>query len=283
MNYLNKNSVWAIMPEALEAFLEMYDSLEIDADALDKEAYSSATAPKKDKIVVLPIHGTIVQKEGIVTKYLGGTSTETFGAWVDYFANEPTVSRIIIDINSGGGSVYGVKELADKIYKAREKKPIVAVCNSLMASAAYWIGSAADKIYCTPSGEAGSIGVILLHSDFSEYEKRLGVKTTIIKAGKHKGEGNPFEPLSDETKDYLQKNVDDYYAMFTADIAKNRSTTKADVISNYGEGRVLTAKDALSIGMIDGIKTLEEVVNMKQIRLKSKKTAQAELDLRRLK
>lgn len=279
MNYLNKNSVWAIIPELLTIVQEQLSNIEANS----KEAKSNAFAPKKDKIVVLPLHGTIVQKEGIITTYLGGTSTETFGMWIDMFANDPSVSRIIIDANSGGGSVYGVKELSDKIYKAREKKPIIAVVNSLMASAAYWIGSAADKIYCTPSGEAGSIGVLLMHSDFSKYEEKLGINTTVIKAGKHKGEGNPFEPLSDETKAYLQKNVDDYYAMFAGDIARNRGTSKADVVANYGEGRILTAKDALAAKMIDGIKTLEEVVSMKQIRLKNKRTAQAELSVRKCK
>ena len=281
MKYLS--NVWAIIPEYLTDIQEQLEAFDINAIATDKEASVTNPDTSNSKIVVLPLYGTIVQKEGIVTKYLGGTSCETFGAWIDYFANDPSVSRIIIDVNSGGGSVCGVHELADKIYKVRQKKPIIAVVNTLMASAAYYIASSADKIYCSPSGECGSIGVLLTHSDFSQYEEKLGIKTTIIKAGKHKAEGNPFEPLSDETRDYLQKNVDYFYNMFVSTVARNRNTTKADVISNYGEGRVLTAKDALSVGMIDGIKTLEEVLSMKQVRLKNKRTAIAELELRKRK
>ena len=86
--------------------------------------------------------------------------TEAFGAAFDRAAADSSIGAIVLNIDSPGGSVYGVEELADKIYKARGTKPVYAVANSLAASAAYWIGSAASQLYVTPSGEVGSIGVL---------------------------------------------------------------------------------------------------------------------------
>ena len=88
-------------------------------------------------------------------------------------------------------SVYGVAELADQIQSARASKPVVAIANSLAASAAYWIGCAAGEFYVTPGGEVGSIGVWQAHFDYSQAIASEGVKPTLISAGKYKVEGNP--------------------------------------------------------------------------------------------
>ncbi|WP_052688250.1 S49 family peptidase [Xanthomonas sp. MUS 060] len=91
---------------------------------------------------------------------------------------DDTVSQILIDIDSPGGSVYGVAELADQIQSARSIKPVVAVANSLAASAAYWIGCAAGELYVTPGGEVGSIGVWQAHFDYSQALAADGVTPT---------------------------------------------------------------------------------------------------------
>ena len=95
---------------------------------------------------MLPLYGVISQKMNLMTQYSGGTSTEIFGSWFDEAMADASVDRIILDVDSPGGSVYGISELSRKIHGARGKKPIIAVSNSLMASAAYWIASAADEI-----------------------------------------------------------------------------------------------------------------------------------------
>jgi ClpP class serine protease len=126
--------------------------------------------------------------------------------------------------------------------------------------AAYWIGSSAEKLYVTPSGDVGSVGVYVIHWDETGFLEQVGEKPTIIRAGKYKIEANPFEPLSDEAKEYIQADVNETYAKFVKALARNRGTNAADVKANYGQGRVLSAKNALAAGMVDGVLTLEQLL-----------------------
>ena len=186
---------------------------------------------------------------------------------------DETVSQILLDIDSPGGSVYGVGELAAEIYAARSAKPIVAVSNSLAASAAYWIGSAASEFYVTPGGEVGSIGVWQAHEDWSKALDEAGVKTTLISAGKFKVEGNPYEPLSQEARDFMQLRTDEYYSAFTKAVAKGRGVGIDAVRSGMGQGRVLGADAALAENMVDGIATFDEVVKKMQRAAKPARSA----------
>jgi signal peptide peptidase SppA len=176
--------------------------------------------------------------------------------------------------------VTGVDELSKMIYDARGSKPIVAVANHLMASAAYWIGTAADELVVTPSGEVGSIGVFAAHQDVSAAMEKEGVKTTLISAGKYKTEGNPFEPLTDEAHASIQARVDDYYSMFTKAVARNRGVNVADVRGGFGEGRVVGAQQAVSLGMADRVATLDDVISGLTRRQRQGRSVAAEIDYR---
>ena len=209
---------------------------------------------------------------------LFGTSVEQFSRWFDGAKADESIGAIVIDINSPGGSVYGVQELSEKIYKARGNKPIIAVVNSLMASAAYHIGSSADEIVITPSGDVGSIGVFTVHTDLSEAAQKAGIKHTIIRAGEHKIESNPVEPLSEDAQFYIQKQVNDRYDLLVSDVARNRNTNVSKVKDSYGKGRTLNAKDALSAGMVDRVGTLEQVIT--QLFPKKKKNRTSNLKTR---
>jgi signal peptide peptidase SppA len=176
------------------------------------------------------------------------------------------VGAIVFDMDSPGGSVDGIPELAAEIRAARGEKPIVAIANAMMASAAYWLGSAADSISVSPSGAAGNIGVLAMHQDKSAAYEAEGVKTTMVKAGKFKGEGNEFEPLSPEAMAAVQSDVDYYYGLFTSDVAAGRSrpdqrVTSSDVANGYGEGRLLVAKRAIAANVADRIETLDQLVS----------------------
>jgi signal peptide peptidase SppA len=154
-----------------------------------------------------------------------------------------------------------VPELAEEIRSARGKKPIIAVSNASMASAAYWIGSAASELVVTPSGQVGSIGVFSIHEDHSKQLAEEGVAVTLIRAGKYKTEGNPFEPLSDEARAAVQGEVDRYYSLFTRDVAKGRRVDVEAVRNGFGQGRMVNAQDALKLGMVDRVATLDDVLS----------------------
>jgi signal peptide peptidase SppA len=228
-------------------------------------------------VAVMSLFGLITQRGGGFLDFLlGGTSTEGFGHAFDELQADDSVDTIVINDDSPGGTVFGTPELADKIFAARGKKQVVTVANSLAASAAYWIGTAADKFYVTPGGQVGSIGVWQAHVDVSEAEKKAGYKTTLIHAGKHKVEGHPFAPLDDEARGAMQDEVNMYYGMFVDSVAKHRGVAPSTVRNGYGQGRVLTAQDALDAKMVDGVYTLEEVIRSIAGEVKTRKALAAE-------
>lgn len=261
MKQLINNSIWALHPD----YLSQLDDIKISVDMQTAEemqaALKRATSFRnvKGRIVILPLSGYIGHRATLFNMIFG-TSTEMFGRWFDEMMADDSIGAIIIDVNSPGGSVAGTQELADKIFAARGQKPIIAVVNSLMASAAYWIGSAADEIIMTPSGEAGSIGVVMVHTDISEAAKQAGFKYTIIRSGEHKYEGNMVEPLSEDAVAYLQGQCDTCYESFLAAVARHRGATVSKIKADFGQGRCLMAKAALAAGMIDRIATMDQVI-----------------------
>ncbi len=276
---------WALMPETLNAMAGILrrwqggdqvpaatlQHIEVD-QSLRAARKAASTQAVSGQIAVLPLYGIITQRGNMVDALSGpgSCSTQQFAAALSDALNDPAVEQILIDIDSPGGSVYGVEELAVQILAARGQKPVVAVANSLAASAAYWIGSAASEFYCTPGGEVGSIGVWQAHEDISDALKYEGIDVTLISAGKFKVEGNPYEPLTAEATAFLQSRVDDYYNAFVAAVAQARAVPTDAVTEGMGQGRVLGASAALTLDMIDGIMTFDQVISQMQSRIKPK-------------
>jgi signal peptide peptidase SppA len=266
---------WALMPERLNAVTTVMGRWSrnlsasadvqsgIDADRSVREARrQAATAVSSGGIAVLPLYGVVTQRGNMVDDVSGpgSVSTQQFASALRQALADDTVSQILIDIDSPGGSVYGVSELADEITHARSQKPVVAIANSLAASAAYWIGCSASEFYVSPGGEVGSIGVWQAHFDHSQALAAEGVKPTLISAGKFKVEGNPYAPLDDDAQAFMQSRVDDHYASFTKAVARGRGVPIAQVREGMGQGRVLGAVEALAQSMVDGIASFDDVV-----------------------
>jgi len=218
--------------------------------------------PTGHAVGVIPIRGTISQHSAsdLMSLLFGGTSTEQVSATLREYVADDSIGKIVLDIDSPGGSVFGIQELAQEIYKARSAKPIVAIANATAASAAYWLGSAASEFYITPSGQVGSIGVVAIHQDVSKAADQMGIKTTLISAGKFKTLGNQFEPLTDDARTRIQADIDERYGAFVHDVARFRGVTEARVRNGFGEGDVVGAKAAKAEGMVDGIATLDQVI-----------------------
>lgn len=275
---------WALMPERLNAFsgvlgrwMKGEQAAEsvlagIEADKQARTVKGSANQRAgSGSIAVLPFYGVVTQRGNMVDDVsgTGSASTQRFTQAFRDALSDPAIGSILIDIDSPGGSVYGVSELAAEIMQARSQKPVVAIANSLAASAAYWVGCAASEFYVTPGGEVGSIGVWQAHEDWSAAMEEAGVKTTLISAGKFKVEGNPYQPLDTEAQDFMQSRVNDYYTAFTKAVAKGRGVSIDQVRNGMGQGRVLGADAALSEKMVDGIMTFDDVIRKMQKDAKS--------------
>jgi signal peptide peptidase SppA len=272
MRYINIvraicNTPWAILPEKLNqitAFVELKAAgFDVNAEQIRAAVGDKKPMPKSNgAIAVIPIYGVISQRMSMMNEISGpgSASTEQISNAFRQAMSDPNVGAILFDIDSPGGTVTGTPELADEIFKARGQKPMVAISNSQADSAAYWIGSAADELVVTPSGEVGSIGVYAGHIDVSKMEEMDGVKTTLISAGKYKIEGNPYEPLTDEARASIQADVDAFYAMFVKAVAKHRGVSAADVRNGFGEGRPVLAADAVKMGMADRVGTFDQTL-----------------------
>lgn len=259
---------WAITESKLHAIQSVVQrhaaGIRLSAEQItalvDAVARPDAAAPRTGAIAVLHVMGVIAQRMNLMSAFSGGTSTEQMGAEFSSLVADPEISAIVLNIDSPGGAVFGVPELADRIFKARGTKPVIAVSNAEMGSAAYWLGSQADEVVATPSSLTGSIGVYVTHVDESEALANEGLKVEYISAGKYKVEGAPTEPLTDEARAYKQHIVDQFYGQFVSAVARGRGVTVSAVRNGYGQGRMLTARDALAAGMVDRIATLDEVI-----------------------
>jgi len=249
------------------------ESVEIEAASGKKLQTSSPGS-----VALIPVVGIVSHRMSLMSELSGpgGASVQSITAQLRQALDDGNCKAIVLDVDSPGGSVSGVMELADEIYNARKKKPITAVCNAMACSAAYWLASAAEELVCTPSGQCGSIGVYMLHQDESKALENDGIKITLIKAGKYKAEGNPAEPLSDEARAAFQSQVDDYYGMFVKAVAQNRGTTQAKVRDGYGQGRSLLAASAVKAGLADRIATLDDVLGKYGVKRGSSPSSSAE-------
>jgi len=260
---------WAILPDKLRQITQLLQFAAAGGKFTEEEVREriGAAAPRitpktPGMVALIPVYGVISHRMNMMQDVSGGggTSVEKLTSTYRAALNDPNVKAIVFDVDSPGGAVDGVPELADEIYSGRGKKKTVAVANTMAASAAYWIASAADEFIVTPSGAVGSIGVWGAHEDYSKALEQEGVKVTLISAGKYKVEGNPYEPLSEEARLALQADVDHFYQMFVNAVAKNRGVQASAVADGYGQGRMVMATLAAKQGMVDGVATLDQTL-----------------------
>lgn len=267
---------WALMPERMSAYAAFLVAhhfggaprAAVEAPAQPADGVQAA-APAKGVartggIAIVPVSGPIVEWPGDIDMCEGGTASRMVSRALLEAEADETVGQILMVFSTPGGSVYGTKECGDIINRVKAKKPVVGVAQSLAASAGYWMLSQCSEAYCTPGGEVGSIGVYSAHQCVAEALKMAGVDVKLFSAGKYKVENSPFAPLSDEAAAYQTQRANDYYAMFTQAVAKGRGAPIDTVRTGMGEGRVLGADAALAAGMIDGIATMDEVLQKMQ-------------------
>lgn len=210
----------------------------------------------KDGIAVIPIHGTLLNRFngswGFVTGYNYVRRQMNLALFDD------DVELIVFDIDSPGGEAAGNFELCREVMEAREDKPILAVVDSRCMSGGYSIAAACSQIAAIPSASIGSIGVYRMHMDLSKMLENEGVKVTFAKAGEHKVDGNPFEPLSDSVLKEWEASAGKTWDDFIAVVADGRDLSPDEVRAT--QARIYRSDEALAIGLIDAVKTPSEAV-----------------------
>lgn len=270
-------TLWAIDPDKLTAICEFLTlrregwelepheiAARIGAPLRPTAAAGPGTPgqPSSPQVAVLSIQGTLVPRRVDAENASGGgmISTEAVAAAITAAANDPSIQTIVLDINSPGGTVAGTPELASAVAAAAQRKPVIAVANLMMASAAYWIASQATEIVASPSAEVGSIGVMAIHQETSQADAAAGVTTTVFRSVSGKADANGVEPLTPAARDAIAAKIDATHTLFLAAVAAGRGVTPNTVAATFGQGRTLTASEALAVGMVDRIATLDQVL-----------------------
>lgn len=260
-------SAWAIQPERLLEIQSIYDTHlrgdKIDIEGIESRLGRPLASEQQDYrireggVAVLPIEGVLAPKANMFMRISGASSTQMLNAQIESAIADPRVKSLILVIDSGGGSVIGAPELAATVRELSGVKPIVAVTDGTMASAAYWIGSAANAVYGSgPTVNVGSIGVVATHS----YTPNAGSsQTTEITAGRYKRMASPAKPLDEEGAAYIQAKVDHIYGVFVETVAEHRGTTPEAVIEHMADGRVFIGQQAVDAGLLDGLMTVDQV------------------------
>lgn len=248
---------WAMLPDRLASLYALVAGAARGDSQAQEELEAKITDWRAEKIAQADGRIGLISIADVIThRSWWGISTTQIARDLRAFAADPSIKVIILDIDSPGGTVSGVEELAREIHAVREHKPIVAVANSMAASAAYWLASQASDVVVTPTGQVGSIGVYAGHADYSQAFEKMGIKVTLVHAGRYKVEGNPFQPLDDEARAELQRSVDEYYRMFVSAVERGRGELSEDVM----QGRMYSAEQALKHRLVDRVATLDETI-----------------------
>lgn len=210
----------------------------------------------REGTAIIPVIGSLINRGAWLGSYSGETSYEGLKFQIGHAADDPRTSAILLDIDSPGGEAVGCSECAALIRAAGTKKPVGAVVNGMAASAAYWLASAASKVWVSETSVTGSIGVVMLHGDFSRKLDKEGITPTLIFSGAHKVDGHPFAPLPEGVKADLQAECDQFYAMFVRAVASGRGGMSERAI-RATEARTYIGKDAVDEGLADEVGTFE--------------------------
>jgi len=258
---------WAISDEGMESLLRSFGLSRCGPDG--GAAFfglnwgePQTEAPRNDQgnVAVIEVFGPLVKRPMAVPCGYEVASYEAIRASVEDALGDDAIDAIVLDVDSPGGTVDGCRELSEFLFSVRDRKPITALANGMMTSAAQYLGAGAGRIVAaSPTSLVGSIGVIQLHVDWSKFNEELGVKPTWMHAGKFKAVGNPDDPLSKADQVYLQDRLDQAYEIFTSDVARYLGLAPEESDA-WADGQYFRATVGLELGLVHGIQTRQELI-----------------------
>lgn len=255
--------VWAGSEASLQMALNAVEGLALKL-AAGPEDDTEDTMPRllsiADGIATIAIKGPLVNSDSPYLEYFGLTGYPEIRDAVLAAVNDPEVEQILLDIDSGGGAVSGVEDTAKLIRMVNDKvKPVTAFAD-MAASAAYWLGSSAGKVYSGKASLVGSIGIIATFRSYVEYNKMQGIDVTVLRAGKHKALANPNEKLSPEARAQMQKLLDASYEVFVDHVASMRGKSYEYADKTMADGQEFIGQAAVDVGLTDGITTFDALM-----------------------
>ena len=220
--------------------------------------YGEAPYPVIDGIAVIEISGVLIHRGSWIGQSSGQTSYEGIAAQIEAAAHDPAIRGLALEIDSFGGEVAGVFDLADRIRATRSKKPVWAFVAEHAFSAGYALASQADRILLPRTGAVGSIGVVVMHTDLSGQLDQDGVGVTLIHSGSHKVDGNPYTPLPDAVRGDIQREIDALRLLFAQTVAAGRGGRLSQEAALATEAATYRGAEAIAAGLADEVTDLAQ-------------------------
>jgi signal peptide peptidase SppA len=255
------NTPLMIQPEKLDVILGVVGNrIGLDVPPVTEAAVSQTRTPANTRtnIAVIPIYGSLVHRTMGLDALSGLMSYEAIRRSFRAAMAEPDIDAILLDVDSPGGEVAGVFDLADEIFEARSKKRIYGIANESAYSAAYLLLSQAETVFTPRTGAAGSIGVIAVHMNQSGFDAKVGVQYTAIYAGKQKNDYSPHQALKPEVHARLQKSINGVYGLFTDTVARGRGSTPD--IFQATEAGIYDGDAAVKAGLADRVMSMNQAL-----------------------
>lgn len=239
------------------AAAELWKDDPVDRVALADEQRRTAIA--QTGIEIVPVSGVLVSRGSHLSMCETMTSYEGLRSQLQRAVADPTVERIVLDIDSPGGSAVGAFELAADIRAMTQQKPITGLVNFMAYSGGYLLGSACSELVVSQTSGVGSIGVIASHMDRSKMQEDKGVKVTTVFAGAHKNDLSPHEPLTEQSLRFLNELVQESYQMFVSAVADYRGLSVQQVIAT--EAGLYRGQTAINVGLADRLQSPQHAVD----------------------
>lgn len=263
---------WLITQGGLDTILQIVEDRLILGKLSDEDIMlrleDSSTNDKRPRqifrsvngVAVIPVMGPVFGKGNMLTMMSGATSLQMIQQQLRAAMADTEISSIIMEYDTPGGSSDLVEEFGQEIAMASSQKPIYSSVNTMCGSAGLWLATQGNKVYITPSGTMGSLGVYTAHTDRSGADLKSGIKHTYVSAGRYKTEGNPHEPLSASAIAHRQDTVNALMEKFVGAVASGRNLDTEHVRNNFGEGRMFDAQPAVDVGMADGVMSFDHLL-----------------------
>jgi capsid assembly protease len=250
---------WAIQPEMLSTILEIAGRNNPDpqtiATQLGRPLENTRRVEMRGNVAVIPVVGPIFRRANLFTEVSGATSIEMLAQDLQKALDDPNVASILINIDSPGGEANGTGEMARLLVEARKRKPVHGYVGGVGASGAYWLASAADSLTVAPEALLGSIGIVM------GFRKGDGASVEIVSSrAPHKRPDIETE----EGRGSVLKTLDQLESEFINAVARNRSVTPTTVAEDFGQGGMMSGRQAVKAGMADGLGSFEAVVRKLQ-------------------
>lgn len=199
-----------------------------------------------EKVAVVRIEGAIIDSKNIIDELKG-------------YVRDAAVKAIVLRVDSPGGGVAPSQEIYEEVRKASAQKKVVVSMGSIAASGGYYISSPATRIIANPGTITGSIGVIMEIPNIQGLLNKIGVKTEVIKSGRHKDMASVFRGIGREERLIMQRVLDDVHEQFIKAVAEGRKMLLDDV-RKLSDGRIFSGRQALEAGLVDELGNLEDAI-----------------------